>query len=168
MKNPSDAITKMTDARRMVVRSALAGSPSLRNAIHLIAMNDPIDPRRPRISGVAISQILPASTSSAEAVKLVREVRSVVLIVAARARQPMRHVTYDSKMSAPIPATSPTLSPTLSAITPGFRGSSSGIPASTLPTRSEPTSAAFVYIPPPTRAKRATEDAPIAKPIIGS
>ena len=52
--------------------------------------------------------------------------------------------TNDSKISAPIPATSPTLSPTLSAITPGFLGSSSGIPASTLPTRSAPTSAALV------------------------
>ena len=51
---------------------------------------------------------------------------------------------YDSKISAPIPAVSPTLSPTLSAIVAGFLGSSSGIPASTLPTRSAPTSAAFV------------------------
>ena len=56
----------------------------------------------------------------------------------------MMDPTKDSKMSAPIPATSPTLSPTLSAMTPGFRGSSSGIPASTLPTRSAPTSAALV------------------------
>ena len=55
---------------------------------------------------------------------------------------------YDSKISEPIPATSPTLSPTLSAITPGFLGSSSGIPASTLPTRSAPTSALLVKIPP--------------------
>ena len=67
--------------------------------------------------------------------------------------------TKDSKRSAPIPATSPTLSPTLSAIVAGFRGSSSGIPASTFPTKSAPTSAAFVYIPPPTLAKRATDDA---------
>ena len=67
-------------------------------------------------------------------------------------------------MSEPIPATSPTLSPTLSAITPGFLGSSSGIPASILPTRSAPTSALFVKIPPPTLEKRATTDAPIAKP----
>ena len=52
--------------------------------------------------------------------------------------------TYEPKRSAPIPATSPTLSPTLSAIVAGLRGSSSGIPASTLPTRSAPTSAAFV------------------------
>mmetsp|Transcript_21319 Transcript_21319/g.47652 ORF Transcript_21319/g.47652 Transcript_21319/m.47652 type:complete len:312 (-) Transcript_21319:463-1398(-) len=70
----------------------------------------------------------------------------------------------DSKRSAPIPATSPTLSPTLSAITPGLRGSSSGIPASTLPTRSEPTSAALVKMPPPTRAKSAIDDAPKPKP----
>ena len=48
------------------------------------------------------------------------------------------------KRQAPIPATSPTLSPTLSAMTAGFRGSSSGIPASTLPTKSAPTSAALV------------------------
>ena len=51
---------------------------------------------------------------------------------------------YDSNISAPSPAVSPTQSPTLSAITPGLRGSSSGIPASTLPTRSEPTSAVLV------------------------
>ena len=52
-----------------------------------------------------------------------------------------------------MPAQSPTLSPTLSAMTAGFLGSSSGIPASTFPTRSAPTSAAFVKMPPPTRAK---------------
>ena len=71
---------------------------------------------------------------------------------------------YDSNISDPIPATSPTLSPTLSAITPGFLGSSSGIPASILPTRSAPTSALFVKIPPPTLENRATIDAPMAKP----
>jgi len=43
-----------------------------------------------------------------------------------------------------MPAQSPTLSPTLSALTAGLRGSSSGMPASILPTRSAPTSAAFV------------------------
>ncbi len=52
-----------------------------------------------------------------------------------------------------MPAQSPTLSPTLSAITAGLRGSSSGMPASTLPTRSAPTSAALVKMPPPRRAK---------------
>ena len=65
-----------------------------------------------------------------------------------------------------MPAISPTLSPTLSAITPGLRGSSSGIPASTFPTRSAPTSALLVYIPPPTLENRATIEAPIAKPSI--
>ncbi len=67
-----------------------------------------------------------------------------------------------------MPATSPTLSPTLSAITAGLRGSSSGIPASTLPTRSAPTSADLVKIPPPTRLNKATEEPPIAKPSIDS
>ena len=52
-----------------------------------------------------------------------------------------------------MPAQSPTLSPTLSAITAGLRGSSSGMPASTLPTRSAPTSAPLVKMPPPRRAK---------------
>ena len=71
--------------------------------------------------------------------------------------------TYDSKMSAPIPAVSPTQSPTLSAITAGLRGSSSGIPASTFPTKSAPTSADLVKIPPPTRAKNATKLPPNPK-----
>ena len=39
------------------------------------------------------------------------------------------------------------------------------MPASTLPTRSAPTSAAFVYIPPPTRQKSAIELAPREKPV---
>ena len=63
-----------------------------------------------------------------------------------------------------MPATSPTLSPTLSAMTAGLRGSSSGMPASTLPTRSAPTSAAFVKMPPPTRANSAIEEAPSENP----
>ena len=71
---------------------------------------------------------------------------------------------YDSKRSAPIPAVSPTQSPTLSAMTPGFLGSSSGIPSSSFPTRSEPISALFVKIPPPTLANKATVEAPKAKP----
>ena len=62
-----------------------------------------------------------------------------------------------------MPATSPTLSPTLSAMTAGLRGSSSGMPASTLPTRSAPTSAALVKIPPPTRANSAWLLAPMPK-----
>ena len=59
-----------------------------------------------------------------------------------------------------MPAQSPTLSPTLSAMTAGLRGSSSGIPASTLPTRSAPTSAPLVKMPPPSRAKIEISDAP--------
>ena len=57
---------------------------------------------------------------------------------------------------------SPTLSPTLSAIA-GLRGSSSGIPASTLPTRIGPTSAPFVKIPPPNLAKIEISEAPNPK-----
>ena len=63
-----------------------------------------------------------------------------------------------------MPAQSPTLSPTLSAIVAALRGSSSGMPASTLPTRSAPTSAAFVKMPPPTRMNSAISEAPKAKP----
>jgi hypothetical protein len=66
-----------------------------------------------------------------------------------------------------MPAQSPTLSPTLSAMTAGLRGSSSGMPASTLPTRSAPTSAPFVKIPPPSRAKIEISDEPKASPISG-
>ena len=73
--------------------------------------------------------------------------------------------SYDSKRSAAIPAQSPTLSPTLSAIVAGLRGSSSGIPASTLPTRSAPTSAALVKMPPPTRRNSASSEPPNPKPI---
>ena len=62
-----------------------------------------------------------------------------------------------------MPATSPTLSPTLSAIVAGLRASSSGMPASTLPTKSAPTSAAFVKMPPPTRANNAWLLAPMPK-----
>ena len=55
------------------------------------------------------------------------------------------------------------MSPTLSAITAGFLGSSSGIPASTFPTKSAPTSAPFVNIPPPNLAKIDINDAPKPK-----
>ena len=71
---------------------------------------------------------------------------------------------YVSKRSAAMPASSPTLSPTLSAITAGLRGSSSGIPASILPTRSAPTSAPFVKMPPPSRAKTEISEPPNARP----
>ncbi len=72
--------------------------------------------------------------------------------------------TYVSNRSAAMPAQSPTLSPTLSAMTAGLRGSSSGMPASTLPTRSAPTSAAFVKMPPPRRANTEISEQPNARP----
>ena len=72
---------------------------------------------------------------------------------------------YVSNKSAAIPAQSPTLSPTLSAITAGFLGSSSGIPASTFPTKSAPTSAPLVKIPPPNLAKIDIKEAPNPKAI---
>ena len=75
---------------------------------------------------------------------------------------------YVSKRSAAMPAQSPTLSPTLSAMTAGFRGSSSGMPASILPTRSAPTSAAFVKMPPPSRAKTEMREPPNARPMRSS
>ncbi len=72
--------------------------------------------------------------------------------------------TLESNKSAPMPATSPTLSPTLSAITAGLRGSSSGMPSSTLPVKSALISAVFVKIPPPALANNARELAPKEKP----
>ncbi len=63
-----------------------------------------------------------------------------------------------------MPAQSPTLSPTLSAMVAALRGSSSGMLFSTLPTRSAPTSAALVKMPPPTRMNIASSAAPKPKP----
>src|ERR1700712_5499959 len=63
-----------------------------------------------------------------------------------------------------MPAQSPTLSPTLSAMVAALRGSSSGMFCSTLPTRSAPTSAALVKMPPPTRMNMASSAAPKPKP----
>ena len=82
-----------------------------------------------------------------------------LVIEAARAIQAIIDPQYDSKISDPIPATSPTLS----AITAGFLGSSSGIPDSTLPTKSAPTSAPLVNIPPPNLAKIEISEAPKPK-----
>ena len=45
-------------------------------------------------------------------------------------------------------------------MTAGFLGSSSGMPASTFPTKSAPTSAPFVKIPPPNLAKIEIKEAP--------
>src|SRR5919205_166247 len=54
-----------------------------------------------------------------------------------------------SNRSAAMPAQSPTLSPTLSAMVAGLRGTSSGNPASTFPTRAPPTSAPLGEMAPP-------------------
>ncbi len=86
---------------------------------------------------------------------IIRPPRSIVATIV---------TAYVSKRSAAIPAQSPTLSPTLSAITAGFLGSSSGIPASTLPTKSAPTSAPLVKIPPPRRANMEINEPPKARP----
>src|SRR3954452_22281273 len=76
-----------------------------------------------------------------------------------------RVTSYDSNRSAAMPAQSPTLSPTLSAMVAGLRGSSSGMPASTLPTRSAPTAAALVKMPPPTRRNSASSEPPKPNPM---
>ena len=55
----------------------------------------------------------------------------------------------DSYKSAHYPAQSSTLFQTKLAKIAGFLESSLGIPTSTFPTKSAPTSVAFVYIPPP-------------------
>src|ERR1051325_7576722 len=72
----------------------------------------------------------------------------------------MMVTAYVSNRSAAMPAQSPTLSPTLSAITAGLRGSSSGMPASTLQKRSAPTAAPLVKMPPPSRAKIENSEGP--------
>ena len=60
------------------------------------------------------------------------------------------------------------MSPTLSAITAGFLGSSSGMFFSTLPTKSAPTSAPLVKIPPPNLAKIEIKDEPKPRATSGS
>lgn len=74
----------------------------------------------------------------------------------------------EPKRSDPIPAISPTLSPTLSAIVAGLLGESSGKSYSIFPTKSPPTSAALVNIPPPTLPKRAIVDPPRPYPAMHS
>src|SRR5215211_1670132 len=70
---------------------------------------------------------------------------------------------YVSKPSAVGPTLSPALSPVQSAITPGFRGSSS-LTLNTIFIRSEPMSAILVKIPPAMRRADAPSDSPMAKP----
>ena len=117
-----------------------------------------IDARMPAAATPSGNSSAPRSSRPVSWAKLAAAVASAIV--------PTIDPTYDSNRSAPMPATSPTLSPTLSAMTAGLRGSSSGMPCSTLPTRSAPTSAALVKIPPPTRAKSAIDEAPNEKPAI--
>ena len=109
-------------------------------------------------SAAPSSHLMPTGTISVQKVNRLRP----------RTIAPMFSAAVDSNRSAPLPAQSPTLSPTRSAMTAGFLGSSSGIPASILPTRSAPTSAAFVYMPPPSCANRAEKLAPNANPMAAS
>ena len=93
----------------------------------------------------AIERRVPTEAISIGAITALNCISGVAMNAAAPRRAVARiEPANDSKRSAPIPATSPTLSPTLSAIVAGLRGSSSGMPASILPTRSAPTSAALV------------------------
>ncbi len=71
---------------------------------------------------------------------------------------------YVSNPSADGPTESPALSPVQSAITPGFRASSSLI-LKTIFMRSAPMSAIFVKMPPAMRSAAAPSDSPIAKPM---
>ena len=71
---------------------------------------------------------------------------------------------YVSKPSALGPTESPALSPVQSAITPGFRASSS-LMLKTIFIRSAPMSAIFVKMPPAMRSAAAPSDSPIAKPM---
>ena len=114
--------------------SAAAGFPPSLPLTSMIPMMEARIPTAEMISGKSAAV---ASLKAADA-------GAVVTATDASVTAEIMEPTYDSKRSEPIPATSPTLSPTLSAITAGLRGSSSGIPASTLPTRSAPTSAALV------------------------
>ena len=125
-----------------------APSPVLTKKVPIIDAIMPIDATK--IGSVSISGKLALFNAAAPTA-----VSAIVAII---------EPTYDSNKSAPIPATSPTLSPTLSATVAGLRGSSSGIPCSIFPTKSAPTSAAFVYIPPPTLANKAIEEAPNPNP----
>ena len=123
------AARKRPAAMKVTFRRALAGSVRSNTFIMTIPTSDAMSP--------TITVTMGSATALATLAAMVAEVAPMAMVATIEP-------TYDSKMSAPIPATSPTLSPTLSAMVAGLRGSSSGMPASTLPTRSAPTSAALV------------------------
>ena len=69
----------------------------------------------------AIEATIPATASSKGNATSRIAAESLVAVATPRNIVPMIEPAYDSKRSAPMPATSPTLSPTLSAIVAGFR-----------------------------------------------
>src|SRR4029453_9384814 len=121
-------------------------SSSLRGVTARMPMIEVITPTARTNSGNITPAMAPTSVPANAAAPRISDATSVT--------------SYDSNRSAAIPAQSPTLSPTLSAIVAALRGSSSGIPTSTLPTRSAPTSAALVKMPPPTRMNIASSPPP--------
>ena len=145
------------------IRNAVSGALFDIARTMRIPMIEQIRPKEARARGRNISACCPFVGS---VVSAAMPYSAPIAIVEAIAIVAIMEPQYDSKISDPMPATSPTLSPTLSAITPGFLGSSSGMPASILPTRSAPTSALLVKIPPPTREKSATTEPPMPNPWI--
>lgn len=103
--------------------------------------------------GLAATDMMPAADTTKSRVCTTRGKRmkpdadgsfACLAIVPPRIIAEMTSAAMDSNRSAPRAEQSPTLSPTKSAMTAGLRGSSSGMPCSTFPTRSAPTSAALV------------------------
>ena len=132
--NKIDATMTRTPATYVPILSAFAGFDESFPRTNKMPMMDAMMPTAESSSGKSAAVV---------SVKFA-PLGAVCTATAASVIAEMIEPTYDSNKSDPMPATSPTLSPTLSAITAGFRGSSSGIPASTLSTKSAPTSAAFV------------------------
>src|SRR3954454_21168040 len=157
--------TRANTSVPMIVRTPAVRKPRLIGAIALLSLsvartaNTPtIDASTP-IARAPSGKSAPAAHSAGWCGKIAANAGTPRMIDATSV------TSYDSNKSAAIPAQSPTLSPTLSAMVGGLRGSSSGIPASTLPTRSAPTSAALVKMPPPTRRKSASNEPPKPKPM---
>ena len=105
------AMRKSPAAMKVTLRRAAPGSVRSRNFMAAMPITEHNRPTSTVIKGSA--------TASAVLTTRAADVAPIAMVATIEP-------TYDSKMSAPIPATSPTLSPTLSAIVAGLRGSSSG------------------------------------------
>ena len=142
------SLTRPTRSRQVEVREAEGGA---RRSAIVIGMN-PIADRIYRDEHALVERVHDRAALPPRGAKSVPMTEAMFLTVADRQRvlveapPPGNRVTAISimamavtanvlKRSAAMPAQSPTLSPTLSAMTAGLRGSSSGIPASILPTR---------------------------------